>query len=93
MSTPDLVASTAWALLNKPICLKTGCSRLDDMLGGGLSLGVTEFVGEAGVGKTQWLLQLCLSVQRAPVDGGLGGYVFLMPILMIIYTIHFIYPI
>ncbi|KAF7727248.1 hypothetical protein EC973_007861 [Apophysomyces ossiformis] len=47
---------------------------LDQMLGGGITIGaVTEVVGESSSGKTQFVLQLCLTVQKPAVLGGLGG--------------------
>ncbi|KEY64596.1 hypothetical protein S7711_09609 [Stachybotrys chartarum IBT 7711] len=43
---------------------------LDDALGGGVPVGcVTEFAGESGAGKTQFLLSLCLAVQLPPPRG------------------------
>ncbi|UKZ82091.1 hypothetical protein TrVFT333_009875 [Trichoderma virens FT-333] len=45
---------------------------LDAALGGGVPVGhITEFTGESGVGKTQFLLSLCLAVQL-PAPRGLG---------------------
>ncbi|KAH6607991.1 DNA repair protein RAD57 [Trichoderma cornu-damae] len=43
---------------------------LDAALGGGVLPGhITEFTGESGVGKTQFLLSLCLAVQLPPPRG------------------------
>ncbi|PNY27786.1 DNA repair protein rhp57 [Tolypocladium capitatum] len=43
---------------------------LDAALGGGVPLGrITEFAGESGAGKTQFLLALCLAVQLPPPRG------------------------
>ncbi|UNI20197.1 DNA repair protein rhp57 [Purpureocillium takamizusanense] len=43
---------------------------LDAALGGGVPLGcITEFAGESGAGKTQFLLSLCLAVQLPPPRG------------------------
>ncbi|KAL7926648.1 P-loop containing nucleoside triphosphate hydrolase protein [Trichoderma austrokoningii] len=43
---------------------------LDAALGGGVPTGyITEFTGESGVGKTQFLLSLCLAVQLPPPRG------------------------
>ena len=54
--------------------LTTGCSSIDQVLAGGiLSRGVTEIAGESGAGKTQFCLQLCLTVQLPESHGGLGG--------------------
>ncbi|KAL3906367.1 MAG: hypothetical protein SGILL_009298, partial [Bacillariaceae sp.] len=45
--------------------LPTGVTRLDKHLKGGIRLGtVTEIVGEAGIGKTQLGLQLCVLAAR-----------------------------
>ncbi|KAL7799704.1 P-loop containing nucleoside triphosphate hydrolase protein [Trichoderma ceciliae] len=45
---------------------------IDAALGGGVPVGhITEFTGESGVGKTQFLLSLCLAVQL-PSPRGLG---------------------
>ncbi|XP_063078625.1 DNA repair protein XRCC3 [Engraulis encrasicolus] len=59
--------------------LSLGCPVLDDLLRGGLPLcGITELAGESGSGKTQFGLQLCLSVQYPAEHGGLGsGAVFI----------------
>ncbi|XP_022108570.1 DNA repair protein XRCC3-like [Acanthaster planci] len=54
--------------------LSTGCEVLDAFLRGGiLSPGITEIAGESAAGKTQLCMQLCLSVQRSTVNGGLDG--------------------
>lgn len=43
---------------------------IDSALGGGVPVGrLTEFAGESGAGKTQFLLTLCLSVQLPPPRG------------------------
>lgn len=43
---------------------------LDAALGGGVPVGhITEFTGESGAGKTQFLLSLCLAVQLPPPRG------------------------
>ncbi|KAA8917187.1 hypothetical protein TRICI_000667 [Trichomonascus ciferrii] len=57
----------------------TGDSEFDNLLGGGIRTGtVTEFVGEAGAGKSNLLMQLSLAVQLPPVYGGLDkGAIFL----------------
>ncbi|XP_064551151.1 DNA repair protein XRCC3 isoform X1 [Drosophila montana] len=50
-----------------------GCASLDQCTGGGVSIrGITEICGASGVGKSQVLLQLSLSVQLPPRLGGLG---------------------
>ncbi|KAL7305934.1 hypothetical protein TKK_0001408 [Trichogramma kaykai] len=47
--------------------LSSGCENLDKFLNGGfIKSGVTQIYGEAGVGKTQLALQLCLTAQ-API--------------------------
>ncbi|RDA93168.1 hypothetical protein CP533_3166 [Ophiocordyceps camponoti-saundersi (nom. inval.)] len=51
-------------------CISTLDDNLDAALGGGIPLGrITEFAGESGTGKTQFLLSLCLSVQLPPPRG------------------------
>jgi len=54
--------------------LTLGDQCLNEFLRGGiLSRGITEIAGESATGKTQFCLQLCLTVQL-PVDfGGLAG--------------------
>lgn len=60
---------------SEPHILSTGCAQLDALLGGGLhsTNGIYEIVGEAGVGKTQLAMQLCLQVQLNAIYGGLEG--------------------
>uniref|UniRef100_A0A2H8TFD2 DNA repair protein XRCC3 n=1 Tax=Melanaphis sacchari TaxID=742174 RepID=A0A2H8TFD2_9HEMI len=44
--------------------LTTGCKQIDELLGGGLfKCGITEISGESGCGKTQFCLQIALTVQ------------------------------
>ena len=53
--------------------LTTGCSSLDNLLGGGIeSQSITEFYGEFGTGKSQICQQLCVTVQLPPEKGGFG---------------------
>lgn len=53
-------------------CISTLDDDLDAALGGGIPAGrITEFAGESGAGKTQFLLSLCLAVQL-PAPRGLG---------------------
>lgn len=54
--------------------LTTGCSRLDNLLGGGIETqSITEFYGEFGTGKSQICQQLCVTVQLPYERGGLEG--------------------
>uniref|UniRef100_A0A3B1JAW9 DNA repair protein n=1 Tax=Astyanax mexicanus TaxID=7994 RepID=A0A3B1JAW9_ASTMX len=54
--------------------LSLACPVLDNLLRGGLPLrGITELAGESAAGKTQFALQLCLSVQYPQEHGGLGS--------------------
>ncbi|EME29355.1 DNA repair protein XRCC3 [Galdieria sulphuraria] len=58
--------------------LSLGCPKLDDFLHGGLIAGqgqIFEFCGEAGVGKTQLMLQLSIVSQLKTRDGGLDSRV------------------
>ncbi|XP_054269329.1 DNA repair protein XRCC3-like [Macrosteles quadrilineatus] len=59
--------------------LSTGCTALDQLLGGGLvTRGVTELAGHSGAGKTQLCLQLSLTCQLPQDNGGLNaGAVFI----------------
>lgn len=51
-------------------CISTLDDGLDAALGGGVPVGrITEFAGESGAGKTQFLLSLCLAVQLPPPHG------------------------
>ncbi|CAD6995378.1 DNA repair protein XRCC3 [Ceratitis capitata] len=53
--------------------ITTGCVALDRCLRGGIvTRGITEICGASGVGKTQLLLQLSLTVQLPRELGGLG---------------------
>ncbi|XP_039289215.1 DNA repair protein XRCC3-like [Nilaparvata lugens] len=54
--------------------LTTGCPHLDAVLQGGISKrGITELSGESGSGKTQFGLQLTITVQLPKDEGGLNG--------------------
>ncbi|MCD6510852.1 MAG: DNA repair and recombination protein RadA [Thermoprotei archaeon] len=54
--------------------ISTGCSALDNLLGGGIETqAITEFVGEYGSGKTQLCHQLSIMVQLPRDEGGLEG--------------------
>ncbi|XP_050338221.1 DNA repair protein XRCC3 [Bactrocera neohumeralis] len=66
------------ALLQEPLSAKwshitTGCTSIDHCLCGGIvTRGITEICGASGVGKTQLLLQLSLTVQLPTELGGLN---------------------
>ncbi|KAG8737415.1 hypothetical protein FRC10_008194 [Ceratobasidium sp. 414] len=52
----------------------SGDVALDNLLGGGIIVGqITEVTGEAAGGKSQFALQLCLTVQLPQAERGLGG--------------------
>lgn len=54
--------------------LTTGCPALDASLQGGiLGRGITEVVGESAAAKTQFCLQLAVTVQLPLSAGGLAG--------------------
>ncbi|GAN05547.1 DNA repair protein XRCC3-like [Mucor ambiguus] len=54
--------------------LTTGDAIMDQVLHGGISLGmITEIVGESSSGKTQLALQLALTAQKPKSEGGLEG--------------------
>lgn len=58
--------------------LKTGCAGLDKALSGGiLRHGITEICGEAGCGKTQFVLRLLASAVLSSKDGVLGRSVYI----------------
>ncbi|VUC35208.1 unnamed protein product, partial [Clonostachys rosea] len=60
------VAQPVLATTNAPgsACISTLDDTIDAALGGGIPTGrISEFVGESGAGKTQFLLSLCLAVQ------------------------------
>lgn len=59
--------------------ISTGCSNLDNMLGGGVeNQSLTEIYGEFGSGKTQFVHQLSVNVQLNPENGGLNGSVIII---------------
>lgn len=59
---------------NDPTAFTTTDVSIDEALGGGIfTRGITEIFGESSTGKSQFLMQLCLSVQLPPAMGGLGG--------------------
>ncbi|XP_026147015.1 DNA repair protein XRCC3 [Carassius auratus] len=54
--------------------LSFACPVLDGLMRGGLPVrGITELAGESAAGKTQFCLQLCLSVQYPQENGGLNS--------------------
>ncbi|XP_055386581.1 DNA repair protein XRCC3 [Condylostylus longicornis] len=57
--------STRWSKLS------FGCHSIDNCTNGGIvTRGITEIYGEAGTGKSQILMQLCLTVQLPEKNGG-----------------------
>uniref|UniRef100_A0A914WX76 DNA repair protein RAD51 homolog 3 n=1 Tax=Plectus sambesii TaxID=2011161 RepID=A0A914WX76_9BILA len=59
---------------NRPI--STQCPDLDNALRGGILLGaINEFVGQAGMGKSQICMQTAVSAHFPPGMGGVGGEV------------------
>ncbi|KAG9104653.1 hypothetical protein FRC06_000417 [Ceratobasidium sp. 370] len=63
-TTPDMAGST----------FTSGDEALDNLLGGGIIVGqITEVTGEAASGKSQFALQLSLTVQLPQTERGLGG--------------------
>ncbi|XP_028896115.1 uncharacterized protein LOC105212428 [Zeugodacus cucurbitae] len=73
-----VVSQPVSALLQEPLSAKwshltTGCTAIDNCLRGGVvTRGITEICGSSGVGKTQLLLQLSLTVQLPTELGGLN---------------------
>ena len=59
--------------------ITTGSKALDELLGGGVETqAITEFYGEFGSGKTQFMHQLAVNVQLPKEDGGLDGEVIVI---------------
>jgi len=56
----------------QPTKLSMGCSLVDALLRGGVTEngGIIEVVGEAGSGKSQFLMQAMLQAQLPPDRGG-----------------------
>ncbi|KAG5363676.1 DNA repair and recombination protein [Yarrowia sp. B02] len=53
--------------------IRTGVSKIDTVLHGGIPTGtLCEVAGESAAGKSHFLLQLCVNVQLAPGNGGVG---------------------
>lgn len=60
--------------VNGPVPFTTTDVGIDEALGGGIyTHGITEVFGESSTGKSQLLMQLCLSVQMPLNMGGLEG--------------------
>ena len=56
--------------------LTTSSSTFDELLGGGVETqSISEFFGQYGSGKTQFMLQLAVNAQLPVEQGGLGGEV------------------
>ncbi|KOS22581.1 DNA repair protein rhp57 [Escovopsis weberi] len=69
-SPGSATAEEAHRETHAPDRISTLDDGLDAALGGGIPTGrITEFVGESGAGKTQFLLSLCLAVQLPPPRG------------------------
>jgi RecA/RadA recombinase len=77
----ETVAEAVCSLKEKWQRLSVGCSKLDGFLRGGVAVqGITEITGESSSGKTQFCLQLALTVQYPVIYGGLiGGWCLLLP--------------
>ena len=59
--------------------ITTASKNLDNLLGGGIETqAITEFIGEYGTGKSQICMQLCVTAQQPPEQGGLGGKVLFL---------------
>ena len=55
--------------------IPTSIKALDDALNGGFCVGhIIEIYGKAGTGKTQFVTQLCVNVQKPKRLGGLEGH-------------------
>ncbi|MHA1214958.1 MAG: DNA repair and recombination protein RadA [Candidatus Hodarchaeales archaeon] len=73
IAEPITAAELLERRLEKPR-LTTSSQQLDEILGGGISVGaLTEFSGAFSTGKTQLAFQLCINVQRNEEEGGLEG--------------------
>jgi len=72
------VIKNSWNLLlerTSTLPIVTFCEKLDNELGGGVYLGqITELVGAASLGKTQFCFQLAVDVQLPVEFGGIGGH-------------------
>lgn len=59
--------------------IATGSKAFDELLGGGVETqSITEFYGEFGSGKTQFVHQLAVNVQLPADEGGLDGHVLVI---------------
>jgi DNA repair protein RadA len=55
--------------------IHTGSKAFDELMGGGVETqSITEFYGEFGSCKTQFAMQLAVTVQRSETEGGLNGH-------------------
>ena len=75
-------ATVVFQALQSTLKLTTGCSELDNLLGGGVETGsITELYGEYRTGKTQLCHMLCVTAQLPIANGGGEGKVrcFLSP--------------
>ncbi|THD26561.1 DNA repair protein RAD51 like protein 3 [Fasciola hepatica] len=60
--------------VSRPVGVVSMCRSFDEILGGGFPTGrLTELCGQPGVGKTQFCIQTCLTVQLPKWFGGLAG--------------------
>lgn len=67
----SFLVTTAKDLTKEEKFLSTGCPSIDATLKGGFpNRGITQIYGAAGTGKTQFALQLCLTVQLPISHGG-----------------------
>jgi len=70
----NTVAEAVYSLKEKWQHLSVGCSKLDGFLQGGVAVqGITEIAGESSSGKTQFCLQMALTVHYPVINGGLSG--------------------
>lgn len=66
-----IILENAKTMKDREKYLTTGCSKFDAMLQGGIAArGITQIYGAANTGKTQLVLQLCLTVQLPITEGG-----------------------
>lgn len=71
-SRPKLGGTALHCFKNQQF-LTTGDGILDELMGGGAPVQhITEFVGESGVGKSQFMTQFCITTQLPVSLGGLN---------------------